>query len=311
MKKIALVGSFCNTEEKVSTLLDNINKLKSLGVDVMVISPITLPKEVLDSCDYFFLTKENPILNFPVKSIDMWRIVGNPEGPMKIAFSTMDYGWAGLYQIKKLSDIALSLDYDHFYHMIYDLVIDDFVVGEISSQKPFSFYPFIKYPHGHLFGFGLYFMSLSRENLSKICPFISLENYLADQNNCAESFLHKIVLNLEGATVEKEPVSDSINYWDDVDLFNHSPSNKIKFFISKHYYSNLSTKILFYDVQTPTEVEIKVNGELRRIQIQNSELVDLNIYGNVDGEVEIKIEDEVHDVAPFINSLINTYIQPL
>jgi hypothetical protein len=309
MKKIALVGSFCNTEEKKETLLKNIKELKSMGIDVMLISPLILPEEILTQCDYFFLTKENPVLNFPIKSMDMWKVVEFDTGSAKICFSTMDYGWTGLYQIKKLSEIALSLDYDHFYHLIYDLVIDDFVRDEIFSQKPFSFYPFIKYPSGDLFGFSLHFMSLSRENLCKVYPLINLGDYLLDPTDCGESFLHKAVLKLDGAIVEKNPVRDSINYWDDVEIFNHSPSNKTHFFVSKDFHSVETIKILFYGPHTDAEIYLRINEGEKLIQANASGLLDLGIYGREDETIEIKIDGETYDLTPVIKNLRNTLVK--
>ena len=56
MKKIALISTFCDTEEKQNVLYENIVKLKEFGVDVMALSPnfITLPQHIISSCDYFF-----------------------------------------------------------------------------------------------------------------------------------------------------------------------------------------------------------------------------------------------------------------
>jgi hypothetical protein len=44
MKKVALIGSYCDTHEKIEVLNKNINIVKNLGVDVIVISPIFLPE---------------------------------------------------------------------------------------------------------------------------------------------------------------------------------------------------------------------------------------------------------------------------
>ncbi len=121
MKKIVLISTYCDTTEKVQILKNNITKIKSFGLDVLVISPLTLPSEII------FFTKENPLLVWPVRSFTFWKSVNTKEGWVKMHHNLADYGWAGLYQVKKLSQIALSYDYDIFYHMIYDLVIDDFV----------------------------------------------------------------------------------------------------------------------------------------------------------------------------------------
>ena len=58
MKKIALISTFCNTEEKQNLLKENIIKIKNLGIDVIAISPIQIPQDIVSLCDYFLYTKE-------------------------------------------------------------------------------------------------------------------------------------------------------------------------------------------------------------------------------------------------------------
>jgi hypothetical protein len=72
MKKIALISTFCNTEEKQNLLKENIIKIKNLGIDVMVISPLKLTDELIDLCDYLIFSKENPVLSWPEKSYFQW-----------------------------------------------------------------------------------------------------------------------------------------------------------------------------------------------------------------------------------------------
>ena len=48
MKKIVLISSYCDTQEKINILSENIKVLKSLGLDTLVISPITLPNEIIE-----------------------------------------------------------------------------------------------------------------------------------------------------------------------------------------------------------------------------------------------------------------------
>ena len=57
MKKIVLISSYCDTEEKINILYDNIKILKGLGIDTLVISPVTLPKEIIEVSDFVFFTK--------------------------------------------------------------------------------------------------------------------------------------------------------------------------------------------------------------------------------------------------------------
>jgi hypothetical protein len=97
----------------------------------MIISPIYLPESITNLCDYYFQTKDNPLLEWPVRAYTHWyRKEHSPEKILYMHRGLADYGWAALYQVKKLSQFALTFDYDMFYHMIYDLEIDDVIKQE-------------------------------------------------------------------------------------------------------------------------------------------------------------------------------------
>ena len=117
MKRIVLISTFCNTEEKQDILYGTLTKIKNLGLDTMIICPnfIKLKENIITLSDFVFYTKENPLLSWPIRQYTHWfekeitenRICTFHEGHV-------DYGWAALYQIKKLSQIALTFDYDIF-----------------------------------------------------------------------------------------------------------------------------------------------------------------------------------------------------
>ena len=60
MKRIALISTFCDTQVKLDTLKENIIKVKEIGLDVMVISPLHIPKDITNLCDYYFENKRQP-----------------------------------------------------------------------------------------------------------------------------------------------------------------------------------------------------------------------------------------------------------
>ena len=144
MKKIALVSTFCDTEEKQNILKETIEGIKNLGIDIMVNAPISIPikQEIIDLCDFFFYTKENPLLKWPVRHFNHWYkmpIENNKVCVLEKGLS--DYSWARLYQSKKLSQFALSFDYDQFYHIEYDVEIDEVVKNAFLSDEVNIIFP--------------------------------------------------------------------------------------------------------------------------------------------------------------------------
>ena len=234
MKKIALIISFCDTFEKEEVLYSNTIKLKSLGLDVMILSPLTLSKKNIDACDFYFQTKENPVLHWPEYMQEMWYSIVNSDGDLiKLKRGVLDYGYAGLYQIKKISQIVLGFDYDLHYFMIYDLLIDARVEKDIIEGS-FN----LIYPRRHpikkdwVWSASQNFMILDREKTHKISLDISKERYL-ESNQIAEEHAVRWANEYE-IEISDYPVTDQISYWDEPNLFNYSKNEKYDIFWGKN-----------------------------------------------------------------------------
>ena len=172
MKKLALINSYCDTWEKLTILLQNVKKLKELGVDSLVYSPVPLPREVTDQLDYVILTKENPIINWPERGIVHWsKLPSNHQ----ITLILPDYGWASFYQYKKLMEYGSTLDYDYYFWFLYDLNIDSVVENTLISPKDKLFFKSTKATSSQV---GAIFASFNKENLNKIHPLFNKLDYI-------------------------------------------------------------------------------------------------------------------------------------
>ena len=136
MKKLALIGTFCHKKEQLDRLRITITEWKKLGVDTMVLSPLHLPQDIIELCDYYYYTKDNPLLHYPTRSTRFWYGIHG----IQLEKSLPDYGWARLFQMKKLAEIASTYDYDIFYQTEYDLEIDDYVKNYVNNNtKKFNY----------------------------------------------------------------------------------------------------------------------------------------------------------------------------
>lgn len=274
MKKVALISTFCDTEEKVNILESNILEIKNLGIDVIVISPIELPKRIFEICDYLFFTKDNPLLKWPIRMYTHWYQMPIPDGRITtLQRGLADYGWAGLYQVKKLSQIALTFDYDLFYHLIYDLEIDETVKHEFMLDNINIVHPRIN-PNNpeEIWETTLHFMVFDRDMMEKIEKEITLNEYLRT-NGMAEGEVLKWK-NKFNIPTSNHPVKDKIFYWGDYDFFNYSPFPDFKMFLSKNepitiwlgespvYDAILpnNLRIVFHGFESMKPIEISVNG---------------------------------------------------
>jgi hypothetical protein len=309
MNKVALISTYCDNQEKLDVLEKNINIVKSYGLDVIVISPIVLPESIQKLCDYYFLTKDNPVLDWPKKAMYIWREL--PLGDEKIRITTTypDYGWAGLFQVRQLSDIALMLNYDCFYHMIYDLKIDDNVKHYFNNPNENIIFPSKR--GNEIWNVGLHFMIFDKKNLTQFKSLISEESYFAVRGDHAFKWLERTVDSIK-SEIAKIPVEDEIYYYEGHDFFNSSPVEGINFFINKNDEVYETIKLLFYYVSEPKEVEIIIDDKIYGYVINGNSLIDLGFdkfniprvalkYMGVEYEINSVIKKIKHSTLKFIS----------
>ena len=300
MKKVALISTYCDTQEKIDVLEKNINNVKTCGLDVIVISPIFLPENIQKKCDYFFLMKDNPILDWPQRSMFAWRELILNNELIKIARTYADYGWAGLYQVKKLSEIALSLDYDYFYHMIYDLKFDENVVEGLLSERECDIYSSKR--DNIIWEAGLHFMIFNRENLQKFISHITLQNYLDSRGGDAFIWLQRLI-DIFPYNVVRKPVEDEIYYYEGKDFFDSSPSQGIKIFIDKNDEIDENIKLLFYDVFEPKEIKLTVSNYEHSYSVNGNTLIDLGFKKNNIQQVLFEYLNIEYDITDTIKKI--------
>jgi hypothetical protein len=305
MRRIVLINSYCDTQEKIDVLLENLNILKSAGLDTFLYSPILLPNNIIECCSYFMYNKNNPILHFPEKGVFCYNVSDFKGKRYTIRKMLKDYGWANLYQFKKLSEVALTFDYTHFYNIIYDLIIDDNIINNIFSDKECNFFKF----HEH--DVSLHFMIFNRENLQKFLPSLTLENYLSDKSNFAEKFLHKVLKsNFTEGAFEDVYVEDKIFYYGKDDQFNYSKIDGIKYFIIKDYYNRDSIKFYFYQLHTDINITIKISDINKEFKnIVERELIDLGIANVECLDIIIEFDDIKYSVKEQISDIVHNTIE--
>jgi hypothetical protein len=300
IKKVGLISSFCDNQEKIDVLEKNIDIIKSHGLDVIVISPFNLPENITSKCDYFFITKDNPILDWPIRSMYSWREVNVNNVKYKMTRTYPDYGYAGLTQIKQLSQIALNFNYDQFFHMIYDIKIDENVINGFHSNKTNSVYPSKR--NDEIWKVGLHYLIFDRKNLEKFVSYINLETYLGVKNGDAFAVLHSIKDELN-YIIEETPVEDEIFYYDGIDFFNLSPIEGLKFFIEKNDENPDTIKIFFYDVKDEVEIELLIEGIQSQHKVHNFYLIDLGFTKFDMKPVSIEYNGINYDLTEIIKNI--------
>jgi hypothetical protein len=266
MKKIALISSHCDTEDKIEVLNSNIKILKSLNIDTFVISSIKIEID----CDFLFITKENPILKWPEKAIALWKSFPYDSEMLKVISFVDDYGWASLYQIKKIMEFATTYDYDIFYFLIYDLKIDEKIIEDIKSNIYNIIYPRKDFNSNKIYPSSFHFSIFNKEKLKLISSLIDKNSYKNMSGGFAEDFVHQCVTAV-GLQHSEHVVIDLIHITDKNKLLNHSKSKKYELFLSKNEESDF--KMFLYNLTENCKVYI--NQEIH--ELNQNKLIETNI----------------------------------
>ena len=304
--KVALISTFCDTQDKLDVLEKNVKLIREHGLDVIGISPISLPESTTKLFDYFILTKDNPILEWPIRAMRAWTNVDIDGKGYEISRTYPDYGFAGLTQVRQLSGFALNLGYDQFYHMIYDLKIDENVIDGFKSNKDCSIYPSKR---GDIrWDVGLHYMIFNQEYLREIIPNITIDNYLVVKDADAFQWLHNLRKFIP-YQIEDTPVEDEIYYYQDVDFFNYSTIDNLKFFIEKNDETLETIKLLFYDINGEKRVNLKVGGTISHNVINRNKIVDLGFNSTNYQNVIIEMDSIEYDITEVIKKVKHNIIK--
>lgn len=267
MKKLALINSYCDTWEKLTILFNNITKLKTLGIDSLLYSPLPLPREIIDHSDYTIFSKENPILNYPERGMLLWTQIGDH----RLNLVTPDYGWASIYQYKKLMEYGFTLDYDYYFWFLYDLNIDSVVEDTLKNPHNKLFFKSTKSTSSKVGGI---FASFNKENLSKIYPLINKSDYVETcKGKIAEYYLETLCNQIQGE------ISDHINT-DLVDEHSKLSFNKaLETHPFKMFFTNEDDlRFIFWDIQKENiNFTFEVNKKLYDFNLSETPYIFTNI----------------------------------
>jgi len=308
MKKIVLISTFCDTPEKLDILEKNIKTIKSYNMDVMVISPFYLERNIVELCDYFFLTKDNPVLDWPQKSMCSWVIRSFDDKPYKFTRTYPDYGFSGLSQVKQLSEIAMNLDYDQYHHIIYDLIIDQNVIDGFLSDKTCSVYPSKR--EDTIWAVGLHYMIYNKQKLIEFVSHITLENYLSCNGGDAFVWLHSLQPTI-GYQIEETPVEDAIYFYQNFDFYNYSTIPGVKIFVDKNdwmFNPDVDTiKLVFYD--TFKDIKVFIDGVDSEYSVNNFLIIDLKFNKTNYKNVILEVDSIQYDITKIIQDIKHNTIE--
>jgi hypothetical protein len=308
-KEIILISTFCDTEEKIEILRKNILKIKNEGFDVAIISPINLPQNIVEKCDYTFFTKENPILDWPVHAMYNWKDIVIKGENFKFWQTYPDYGWSGLNHVKRLGEIFINYPYETYAFIIYDSILTENDFESIRKSHEGIVYPSKR--GKEVWKVGLHLMIFNKDMLKRVIDKITLPAYLSYKDFDAFAFLHNhIVIPLQ-LEIAKEPIEDEVFYYEDVDILNHSIDENIKYFVSSPDEFIEEVRILFYEFNEPFDVILKVNEQEFLHTITEIDTISTELLKSEITSLILCYNGITHDLTEKLKSIKNNVITKL
>lgn len=147
MKSIVIITAHCDNQEKIDTLIECINELKSQGYPIIVSSHIKVPDIIYDMVDYVIYDKENPLIyNHEFDKLNsstwFWTLYDGFYQEYTLDFN---HAYAVLKLMKNGVAISKINGYDISHIICYDYLIKDkeVLIEHIESLEDndvFSYY---------------------------------------------------------------------------------------------------------------------------------------------------------------------------
>lgn len=289
MKKLILINSYCDDNSKLEILSTYIDSLKESNFDIFLYSPIDLPEYITNKCNFLFKTTYNPISN---NVMTFWDFFDN----LKLIRYWQNFAWSSVYQYKILSDICNSFDYDIYYYTIYDVKLNQDIINFINTNDRSYFFQFKrqdKYSDAvDIRNCAMQFFCLIKEDVSRFNSLVNEDDLLSF--DCAESYLYDLSKKLNVSVHDNLIIEDIVCTW--FDFFNFSVFNDFSLFFSSD-----KSKILFYNINFPITIDVKIDNENKILNI-NTKYFELP-FGFENKEVIIKYNKKELDIMKKIKKI--------
>jgi hypothetical protein len=286
MKKLILIGSYCDSPKKIKVLKTNLEILRKLDVHIFLYSPFLLEKEIVDLTDYFFL--DNCFSTLDAEAQIYWKLGVYDGIPLKLNWVWIESVSGVFKQTKDLIKQSQFMDYDIFYFLLYDVIITTDLIHFIRSgeERFFPFKTFSAEDGERVIDCSTQIYSLKKEKIPKFDEIFTLDRLR--KFDCAEFFFGYLASEL-GVPIRRDiEVQDHIHTFKNwaEDFYNYSPFDEFKILFMKKT-QDKPTQMLIYDIQNPCSVFLRKNGEIHKFKIEGQTIlgiekdcVDFEIWHN-------------------------------
>jgi hypothetical protein len=299
----------CNSEKKLAVLEDNIKLLKQYSFDILIVSHTPVPSSIQDMVEYLIYDKSNPLIHYPERGMVFWHTRTILESKVRLQNILPDYGWTVFNQLINVARLALPLPYTHYSFLNYDIILTEESINELMNPGEFTVSRVEDLSDSRGFRFpGFMLNILSKQNLQKIIPLLSRDQYTLDTNSCiktgkfrdAEEYWGKLI-SIFNYKILKNSIKDLISL-ESPPLFNLNNTSDFKLFFQNNNThpqirpNDFNSRIVVYD-NTTGGFTLVIND--RKILVTGDYIEDLPPVIDYIGYIH---KGEIVDFTEFFNS---------
>ena len=278
----------CNNKEKIFLLEENIKKLKKEKFKILVVSHIPVSQKIQNKVDYFIYDKSNPILHWPERAMAYFKIIKGSQN-YKVVNFLYDYGWTTINQILLSGNLGLSLEFDYFTFINYDIELTDNIIKQMKKPQPCLTSEVIDNTIAEKKRWPSFILNiLDRTHLEKILKILSKEKYIAGYTKdnkkhykygSSEEYWGHVLTNFN-YNVFPEVINETMVVEKPSDLFNYSKHKEFKIIIKNNTTHKLITpyskegKAIIYNNKSKIDFiindkTVEINQEKVLIELPN------------------------------------------
>lgn len=301
MKTINCISTYCDTEEKLEILKENIESFKELGIDSAIISPIPVPLEIQSMVKYCMITDYNPVFDWPERATRFWTTFKANGNLYKLWTSRPDYGWTTVSQYYTMGDVLFNYGYDKVIFSLYDVSFNKSHIDEIKENKGNLFFPTVR--DNDFFAIALHLFCLNKEYFTLLKSVFTLDSYLSIKG-VVEFILYNSIKEKD-FKLSNHPVEDKFNISVDVNnYFNLSLNDGFKFFASNE---DNKIKVFIYENKKNFKFSILLNNE--KFLVKEYEVFNTNLSPDEIDSLLIFYDSHYYDITDEVKKIKHNLIE--
>lgn len=191
MKTCFIITTYCDTQEKLNSLTDTVNRIAPYGYDIILYNHYPIHGDVLNNINFSIYDKSNPVIwNMQHRAMTLWTKVINT--PYKLTRNMPDYGYAVAQQWKRSLEFVYNMGYERAYIINYDAKFSDSFFKRANDYLNTNQCFAIEYGQNSIY-LAFFGVNLS-ENFVKKFNVVSESHYISTVGNyVAEGYIYSLI----------------------------------------------------------------------------------------------------------------------